>query len=97
MPNTAAPNNRDDDDQDGFQFHELEYEYGVTDSWATSVTAGLIKEAQGSLIFDTLGWENTLQFTEQGKYWVDLGVHFEVELENESELHLCVCFLAIFR
>ena len=75
----------DDDDQDGFQFHELEYEYGVTDSWATSFTAGLIKAAQGSLIFDTLGWENTLQFTEQGKYWIDLGVHTEVELENESD------------
>tara|TARA_Y100000590_G_scaffold140565_2_gene161296 strand:+ start:54 stop:803 length:750 start_codon:yes stop_codon:yes gene_type:complete len=75
----------DDENNDGFQFHELEFEYDVTNWWATSFTAGLIKEAGGSLIFDTLGWENTLQFTEQGKYWIDTGVHFELELDDEND------------
>ena len=44
----------DDENNDGFQFHELEFEYDVTNWWATSFTAGLIKEAGGSLIFDRL-------------------------------------------
>ena len=83
LGNTRIDDNNDD--HDGFQFHELEYEYGVTNWWATSVTAGLIKQGEDSLIFDTLGWENTLQLSEEGKYWIDFGVHFELELENESD------------
>ena len=68
----------DDDAQDRFQYHELEYEYGVTDWWATSVTASLIKPSGESLKYNILGWENTLQFTKQGKYQLDSGFHFEL-------------------
>ena len=75
----------DDAEKDKFQYHELEYEYGVTNWWATSFTASLIRPSQGSLIFDVIGWENTLQFTEQGKYLLDLGVHFELEFDDENE------------
>jgi hypothetical protein len=75
----------DDDKHDGFQYHELEYEYGITDWWATSFTTSLIKLPEESLKYNILGWENTLQFTKQGKYWLDLGVHFELEFDDEND------------
>jgi len=74
-----------DAEHDDFQYHELEFECGVTDWWATSITASLIKPAEESLKFNILGWENTLQFTEQGKYWLDLGVHLELEFDDEND------------
>jgi len=75
----------DDAEHDDFQYHELEFEYGVTDWWATSITASLIKPAEESLKYNILGWENTFQFTEQGKYWLDFGVHFELEFDDEND------------
>ena len=75
----------DDEDKDGFQYHELELEYGVTDWWATSITTSLINPTDESLKYETLGWENTFQFTEQGKYWLDPGVHLEVEYDDEND------------
>ena len=75
----------DDAEQDDFQYHELEFEYGVTDWWATSITTSLIKPAEESLKYNIIGWENTFQFTEQGKYWLDPGVHFELEFDDEGD------------
>ena len=49
----------DDDEHDDSQYHELEFEYGVTDWWATSITTSLIKPAEESLKFNIIGWENT--------------------------------------
>ena len=70
---------------DNFQHHELEFEYGVTDFWATSITASLIKPATESIKYDILGWENTLQLTEENKYWLDFGFHGEIELNDEND------------
>ncbi len=75
----------DDEDKDGFQYHELELEYGVTDWWATSITTSLINPTDESLRYNILGWENTFQFTEQGKYWLDPGFHLELEYEDEHD------------
>ena len=44
----------DNAEQDDFQYHELEFEYGVTDWWATSITASLIKPAEESLKYNIL-------------------------------------------
>ena len=75
----------DDDAADGFQYHELEFEIGVTDWWATSFTTSLIKLAEEDLKFNIIGWENTFQFTEHGKYWLDMGVHLELEFDDEND------------
>ncbi len=74
-----------EEELDGFQHHEFELEYGVTDFWATSITASLIKPATEALKYDILGWENTLQLTGEGRYWLDLGLHLEVELNDEGD------------
>jgi len=76
----------DDDAQaHGSQHHEFELGFGLTERWATSLTASLIKPAGDSLRYDIVGWENTIQLAEEGQYWVDLGVHFEIELEDEED------------
>ena len=74
-----------ENDLNNFQHHELEFEYGVTDFWATSITASLIKPATESIKYDILGWENTLQLTKENKYWLDFGFHGEIELNDESD------------
>lgn len=71
------------DSLDGFQYHEFEFEYGVTDWWASSLTNSIIKNTNENIKYNVLGWENTFQFTEEGKYWLDLGMHIELELGDE--------------
>ena len=75
----------DDDEADGFQYHELEFEMGVTDWWATSFTASLIKFPEEDIKFNIIGWENTFQFTEDGKYWLNTGGHLELEFDDEND------------
>ncbi|MCY4283060.1 MAG: hypothetical protein OXE03_09125, partial [Gammaproteobacteria bacterium] len=75
----------DDADYHGFKHQEFELEYGVTDSWATSITASVIEPAGAGLKYDILGWENTLQLTEEGRYWLDFGVHVEIEANDEGD------------
>ena len=75
----------DDDEADGFQYHELEFEMGVTDWWATSFTASLIKFPEEDIKFNIIGWEITFQFTEDGKYWLNTGVHLELEFDDEND------------
>ena len=50
----------DDEEYHGFKHQEFELEYGVTDFWASSVTASLIEPAGKGVKYDILGWENTL-------------------------------------
>ncbi len=70
---------------DGFQYHEFEFEYGVTDWWATSLTNSLVKNVGEDLKYNVIGWENTFEFTEKGRYWLDTGVHIELELDDEND------------
>jgi hypothetical protein len=82
LGNTTIDKN---DEKGGFQYHEFEFEYGVTDWWASSITNSLVVPADGSLKYNVFGWENTFQFTEEGKYWLDLGVHIELEFDDEKD------------
>ena len=75
----------DTEEHRGFKHQEFELEYGVTDSWATSITASLVEPAGEAVKYDILGWENTFQFTEEGRYWLDLGFHVEVEVNDEGD------------
>ena len=75
----------DADEHHGFKHQEFELEYGVKDFWATSITASIIEPAGEALKYDILGWENTFQFTEEGRYWLDFGFHMEVEVNDEGD------------
>lgn len=74
-----------DDEYRGFKHQEFELEYGVNDFWATSLTASLIEPAGAGVKYDILGWENTFQLTEEGRYWLDFGFHMEVEVNDEGD------------
>ena len=75
----------DDDEYHGFKHQEFELEYGVTDFWATSITASVIKPAGEGFKYDILGWENTFQLTREGRYWLDFGFHTEIEVNDEGD------------
>ena len=75
----------DDEEYHGFKHQEFELEYGVNNFWATSITASLIEPAGKGVKYDILGWENTLQLTEEGRYWLDFGFHTEIEVNDEGD------------
>jgi hypothetical protein len=74
----------DDDEHDGSQRHVFLIEYGVTDWWKTEIVGRLNEKAEGSLRYDSTGWENIFQLTEQGKYWLDVGLYLEYKLKDEN-------------
>ena len=73
-----------DDDNDGSQRHVFLVEYGVTDWWKTEIVARLNERARGPLRYDSTAWENIIQLTEKGKYWLDAGLYLEYKLKDEK-------------
>lgn len=53
--------------------------YGVNEHWFTEVYLKYNHNAGSNTEYDAIEWENRFQFTETGKYPVDLGFLFEVE------------------
>ncbi|OGT76812.1 MAG: hypothetical protein A2W76_02320 [Gammaproteobacteria bacterium RIFCSPLOWO2_12_47_11] len=76
----------DDNNKDGSQRHVFELEYGVTDWWKTAFVARLNKPGDGTLRYDSTAWENIIQLTEKGKYWLDAGLYLEYKLADESSV-----------
>src|SRR3989337_3944182 len=74
----------DDNNKDGSQRHVFELEYGVTDWWKTAFVARLNKPGDGTIRYDSTAWENIIQLTEKGKYWLDAGLYLEYKLKDEK-------------
>lgn len=53
--------------------------YGVTDFWATEISAEIEKSADLSTRVTTIKWENVIAPFKPGKYWLDAGFYFEIE------------------
>lgn len=53
--------------------------YGVNSWWFTEITATGNRQTPAGWRFDALEWENKFQFTETGKYPVDVGLVIEIE------------------
>lgn len=47
--------------------------------WHTALVGEMEKEPGGSLRYEKTGWENIFQLTQQGEYWLDLGLYLEYE------------------
>ncbi len=60
--------------RDGGQQHKLEVEYVPTAYWSTALFGEWEQEPGGSLRGTEIAWENIFQLTQQGKYWVDVGL-----------------------
>ena len=56
-----------------------EFEYGVNNFWKTGLELESNRDAGSgqSVRFSQVTWENILQFTERGQYWLDAGFFFE--------------------
>jgi len=65
---------------DNEQKHKIEIGYGVTDHWSTAIVGEFKRSATGSETrHEATAWENIIQLSEQGEYWVDYGLYLEVE------------------
>lgn len=63
---------------------KVEVGYGVTEYWFTSVFGEIEKSESGSHKYEATAWENIFQLTEQGKYWVGVGLYLEYEHPRNS-------------
>ena len=63
----------------------LDFGRGVTTWWFTEAVLEIEKEPGASLEAEELEWENIFQLTEQGEYFVDLGLFAELKLPLETE------------
>lgn len=72
---------------DGSQQYKLDLEYTPTAWWRTEVLGEWEQEPDESLEATEVAWENVLQLTPQGKYWMDVGVLAEYahSLEDGGE------------
>jgi len=72
--------------KDGKQKQKYAVGYGLTDRWHTELYGEIEKGATASKFeFTALEWENRYQLTEQGQYWVDVGLYFEYEVSFEDD------------
>lgn len=78
---TTFDSRKNKDDQ---QKYIIEVGHGFTDYWFTSVFGEIEKEENGEMEYEATAWENIFQLTEQGEYWVDVGLYLEYEYAHES-------------
>jgi len=74
-----------DNSKDGKQKHIYEISYGVMDRWYTALLLVAKKELDGNLKHEVTGWENIIQLTEQGEYWLDAGLYLEYKAAARSD------------
>lgn len=68
------------DSKDGKQKQKYALGYGATDWWFTELYGEIEREPnQNEFDFTAIEWENRFQLTEQGQYWLDVGLYFAYE------------------
>lgn len=72
------------DSKDGKWKQNYAVGYGVTDRWYTEVVAEIEHEPGEKTKYEATEWENRFQLTEQGEYWIDLGLYLEFKFPDES-------------
>lgn len=65
--------------------YEFSVSHGVTDFWKTELEAELEKEKDKNIKHTVTKWENTLQLTDQGEYWVDPALYAEIAWGGNDE------------
>jgi hypothetical protein len=72
-------------DKNNEQQHKFEFSYGVNSWWQTGIETRVKKEPGSKLKYDATAWENIIQLTPQGKFWLDLGLKLEYEHPVEHD------------
>ena len=70
--------------KDDQQKYIIEVGHGFTDYWFSSVFGEIEKEQNGEMEYEATAWENIFQLTDQGQYWLDVGLYIEYEYAHES-------------
>jgi FTR1 family protein len=73
-----------DDAKDGQEKYKFEVGYGFTEYWFSAIGGEIEKDANGDYEYEATLWENIFQLTEQGEYWVDVGLYLEYEVASED-------------
>lgn len=73
-----------DSTKNNIQGHEFELEYGVNDFWKVIAEGAFTKEPQKSFKSDKVEIASLFQFTEQGKYWADVGMFVAYGIATQS-------------
>ncbi len=63
----------------GAQNHIFEIGYGLTHRWASSFLLEVERSSGEKARATHFAWENIVQLTPQGKYWLDVGAYIELE------------------
>lgn len=76
-----------DRSKDGEQENKFAVGYGFTDYWFTELYAEIKNPAGDNQPYDfeAIEWENKFQLTQQGEYWLDLGLLAEYEYAVEDK------------
>jgi len=70
--------------KDNNEGHKVEIGYGFTEFWSAAIIGEWEKEPGVSREFVATSWENIFQLTDQGQYWLDVGLYLEYQLADES-------------
>ena len=73
-----------DNAKDSQEKIKIEFGYGVSEKWFTAIGGEIEEDINGDLEYEATFWENIFQLTEQGEYWVDVGLYFEYEFAHEA-------------
>ena len=73
-------------DKDGAWKQKLAIGYGVTNFWFTEIYGEMEKggDSDANSEFSSVEWENKFQLTDQGEYWLDVGLLTEVEISTSG-------------
>ena len=70
----------DAESKDGRQQNKFAIGYGVMERWFTEIYGEVEQDAgENSYEFKAVEWANKIQLTEQGQYWMDVGVYLSYE------------------
>lgn len=63
---------------------KVEVVYGFTEYWSAGLIGTWQKKSGSSREFTATSWENIFQLTDQGEYWVDVGLYLEYVLAAKT-------------
>mgnify|MGYP005749957643 CR=1 FL=1 len=69
---------------DGTRIYYFEVAHGVNDRWMTELLIEYVDTDNSSMEAEAIEWENVFQLTEQGQYFADFGLFFELEKSLEK-------------
>jgi len=78
--------NDDNDTLDGVQVHRLGFGISWTDRWFSELYLIGARTNEDSLSIEAYELETKWQITEQGEYWADWGLLFELETERDESI-----------